>query len=117
MTRDYEDALRLALSICDQAALAYEDEDSPNRIRRHLRKALGPDRIEGFRVTPPTHAEVMHQHALGRGWRTEDIRGSVQHLRGSQLSESFLSGKVPLRWWSEDAEHRACAWPRGGSSS
>lgn len=117
MTRDYEDALRLALSICDRVAKNFDDEAPIDAVRWYLRRDLGPDRIEGFRVTPPTHAEVMHQHALGRGWRTEDIRGSVQHLRGTQLAEGLLSGKVPLRWWSEDEEQRACAWPSGGSSS
>lgn len=64
-----------------------------------------------FRVTPPTPVEVEAQHALGRGWRVEDLRGSVQHLRGTALNERFLSGRVPLRWSAEDAERRPCAWP------
>jgi hypothetical protein len=64
-----------------------------------------------FRVTPPTPAEVEAQHALGRGGRVEDLRGSAQHLRGPAINPRFLDGRVALRWSPEDAERRPCAWP------
>lgn len=74
-----------------------------------------------FRTEPPTPAELAAQHARGGGWRVEDIRGSVQNLRGTAINPRFLGDtkicgklvaeRVPLRW---RAENELCAldeWP------
>ncbi len=117
-TDELEEQLAAALSEIRVARRQLEIEHASHVATAAARDAAEAecDRLRAllarpFRVTPPTPAEVEAQHALGRGWRVEDLRGSVQHLRGTALNERFLSGRVPLRWSAEDAERRPCAWP------